>query len=160
MADDENGGRALDTALQADFEVGENLRGELMVRQRTLEFRNVQVEVGRIAQQITVGQRILAGKRRILQLPELALGVSRLGRCLGIGMDLDEREVTKSIAQSITQSVAQVLDDRVGHPAKRTLIIAVFDPGHRGSRRDHRAHPGSASMGTLAILGMATCLAR
>src|SRR5258708_2537980 len=78
---------------------------------------------------------LLMLKEAVMHLPELALSGRRfrgLCRMLSMRMGLGQGKIPKDKAQPLPQSELDLLDDGIGLPTIRTLIIAVFHQGHRG----------------------------
>src|ERR1700756_3481350 len=69
----------------------------------------------------------------VVHFPELVLrssGLGRFSRNLGIGVDLRERKIAEDKAKFVAESSLNLLSNRVGCSAVRTLIVAVFHEGH------------------------------
>src|SRR2546421_12261183 len=78
---------------------------------------------------------LLMLKEVIMHLPELLLGGGSfrgLRGMLSMRVALGQGKVPKNKAQPIPQTSLDLLDDGIGLPTIRTLIIAVFHQGHRG----------------------------
>src|SRR5256714_2585183 len=80
-------------------------------------------------------ERPLMLKERVMHLPELPLDGGSF-RCLrgmlSMRVALCQGKVPKDKAQPIPQTSLDFLDDGIGLPTIRTLIIAIFHQGHRG----------------------------
>src|SRR5437868_14730142 len=86
---------------------------------------------------------------QVVHLPEAALqrrGLGRLRRADRVRMDLREREVAEDESQVVAQRLLEALDDAVGAPAVRALVVAVLHQrdGRAGASLDviARAHLG------------------
>src|SRR5438874_2320641 len=60
-------------------------------------------------------------------MPLLSSRLGRLSRQRGMRMDLGKREVAKDKAHPVAHSLLQLLHDRVGAAAVRTLVVTVLD---------------------------------
>src|SRR5450631_1327164 len=73
-------------------------------------------------------------KNDIVHLPELILRTRSFGRnsgMHGIGMGIGQRKIPENEFQVIPQLLLDMLDEWIGAPAMRTLIISIlhqFDP--------------------------------
>src|SRR5216683_3299836 len=78
---------------------------------------------------------LLMLKEGVMHLPELSLGGGSfcgLRRMLGMGVALGQGEVPEDKAQPVAQPSLDLLDDGIGLPTIRALIIAVLYQGYRG----------------------------
>src|SRR5260370_4966768 len=80
-------------------------------------------------------ERLLMLKEGVMHLPELPLdgrSFRSLCRMLGMRVALGKGKVPEDKAHPIPQPSLDLLDDGIGLPTIRALIIAVFHQGHRG----------------------------
>src|SRR5450755_1593489 len=78
---------------------------------------------------------LLMLKEGVVHLPKLPLsgGSFRgLRGMLSMRVTLVQGEVPKDKTQPITQTLLNLLDDRVSRPTIRTLVITIFHQCHRG----------------------------
>ena len=109
-----------------------------MLAQVTGELLRVKPDLAGVAHQVGRLQRVLVIKEEVVHLPEGVLrrgGLRRLGRELGVRVDVGEREVTPDIAD-VAKVGEERADGRLGPAAVGALEVAVL---HDRDRRRHRA---------------------
>src|SRR5262249_28658953 len=92
--------------------------------------------------------------QQVVHLPELPLsggGLPRFSCALRVRVHLRQREVPEDEAEADAQRLLHLVDDRIGLPAIRALVVAILDQGDRrvlrtlavislGNRRGQAAH--------------------
>jgi hypothetical protein len=71
----------------------------------------------------------------LIELSTISKGSTSLCRMLGMRVALGQGKVPEDKAHPIPQPSLDLLDDGIGLPTIRALIIAVFHQGHRGGFR-------------------------
>ena len=80
--------------------------------------------------ELEAAQVVLVREQPVVHLPERALRrrrLRRLGRHLGVRVDVGERKVPPDVAQLVAERVEQLADDDLRLPAVRALVVAVLD---------------------------------
>src|SRR5579872_4863198 len=94
------------------------------------ETRHIKPQFGGIFEQVLVFERVLILVKRIVHLPELPLRASRLRRFrrgAGVRMCIGQWEMSKDVAQPLSQSFLDRFYDREGFSTVGTFVIAIFD---------------------------------
>jgi hypothetical protein len=91
---------------------------------------DVETELGGMAVQIAVCERVLAIEQEFVHVPEpvLECGCLRCGRrCEGVRVDVREREMAEGEADAAAQRVLDTLDFSKRPPRVGALVIAVLN---------------------------------
>ena len=95
-----------------------------------VELCDVEFELGCMAPQVVVFERLLAMEEQVVHVPEAVLERGCLGgggRCEGVGMDLCEREVPEGEANAIGELSFNPLDRAERLPRVGAFVVAVLD---------------------------------
>jgi hypothetical protein len=98
----------------------------------------IEVEFGRVLQQVVIFERVLVLEEAGMHLEELPLspsGFGGFGGVLRVLVQPREREVAEDEAELVTQEPLEILHDGHRCPAVRTLVISVLDQGYRSALR-------------------------
>ena len=112
---------------------------------------DVEAELAGVADEIRRHQRVLVLEQQVVHLPELALRrrrLGRLGRELGVRVDVGERQVAEDVAQVVAELRHDLAHDRLGAAAEGALEVAVLDERDGRARRSRGRGHASRSTGT------------
>src|SRR4051794_9114889 len=110
----------------------------LLPRQREFQPFLGKAQLVRQTEQELCTQIGLILEQRIVHLPESVVGggeLGGLGRSLGAGVDLAQREISEDEREASTEMPLHLFNDRIGAAAVRALVVAVFYERNRRRRR-------------------------
>ena len=131
-------GGCVDAAAEAADNVFLNAPGVETGVQFVAEAGDVELQLGGILGEMVQFELVLMPEQQIVHFPELSLsggGLGGLGGEAGLGMEFGQRKVPETELQLLTVSGDDLLHDRMGAPAMRALIVAVFDQYQAHLRR-------------------------
>src|SRR6266566_2576655 len=132
------GGRSPHAAAQPALEVlTDSTRVGVRIQLAT-DPRAVKAEILRVLQEVVFLERVLVLEEGRVHLEESPLdgrGFGDFGGLLRMRVRSAEREVAENIAELVAKQLLELLHDRHGCAAVRTLVVAVLDEGHRRGRR-------------------------
>ena len=124
---DEEGGCPVDPTPHSAQKVLPDPWRVHVVSELLLELAFVEPDVYRVLRQVSIAKHVLMVEERVMHLPEEPLrrrGFGGLSRMLRMRMNLGKREVSEDEAQTSTELLLNLFDNRIGAPAVRTLVIA------------------------------------